>query len=665
MADQTLGTIGVDVEPQTRAQLEGLADSLTRLGDRVKGAAATVDAARAKITEFGAGVYRAGSDLVGYAGRLGAAADAVGRLAAEQEALDRNSARLGLDFDAAADAAGRFVDETETMATATRFAEAGVRLTQQELEALSRIAGAFSQNTGQSTAAVFQQLADGTLNGTEALRRFGPELAGLQGPAHTTEERLAAMVHHALEVPPAMDSASDAVARFRDQLEDSERSAAAAFSAELGRLSQIAHAREEALHGMDETAAVVRRLGELGADAVSLIGNAAVAAATGVAMGINGVVAIARIGIQSIPGMENALGGRAAARADTAQSQTLQRLMDARIAAMRDAWNGAPGGAAGSARSGGAGASGQVGSGAESDVIEVQGARPSGGGGGGGSSRPSLDALMGQAFSDTSAANRANVRLGIGQRDPLEVSGEADAIANAAGKAAAQRQQDERALELAVARTEEVKARQAAAEALVLENRADQHRSFTETFEAMHQRQVNAAEESADSITSALNSLGSAYGDAILAFVTGEATIGEALQGMLSQTLTSIGKEAGVKAGFQLAEGLAALFLNPAEAGSHFAAAAAYTGVAAIAGYGGSELAVEKTKPSGGAGRAAADMLGGRSATNDNGGGTIIYEYNAPVIDGRVATRDRVGTELMGYTGAAERERRVGRRRAA
>jgi len=662
MADQTLGTIGVDVEPQTRAQLEGLADSLTRLGDRVKGAAATVDAARAKITEFGAGVYRAGSDLVGYAGRLGAAADAVGRLAAEQEALDRNSARLGLDFDAAADAAGRFVDETETMATATRFAEAGVRLTQQELEALSRIAGAFSQNTGQSTAAVFQQLADGTLNGTEALRRFGPELAGLQGPAHTTEERLAAMVHHALEVPPAMDSASDAVARFRDQLEDSERSAAAAFTAELGRLSQIAHAREEALHGMDETAAVVRRLGELGADAVSLIGNAAVAAATGVAMGINGVVAIARIGIQSIPGMENALGGRAAARADTAQSQTLQRLMDARIAAMRDAWNGAPG-AGGPAGPGGA--PGQVGSGAESDVIEVQGARPSGAGGGGGSSRPSLDTLMGQAFSDTSAANRANVRLGIGQRDPLEVSGEADAIANAAGKAAAQRQQDERALELAVARTEEVKARQAAAEALVLENRADHYRSFTEEFESLHQRQVSAAEESASSITGALNALGSAYGDAIQAFVTGEATIGEALQGMLSQTLTSIGKEAGVKAGFQLAEGLATLFLNPAEAGSHFAAAAAYTGVAAIAGYGGSELAVEKTKPSGGSSRAAADMMGGRSPANDNGGGTIIYEYNAPVIDGRVATRDRVGTELMGYTGAAERERRVGRRRAA
>jgi hypothetical protein len=197
------------------------------------------------------------------------------------------------------------------------------------------------------------------------------------------------------------------------------------------------------------------------------------------------------------------------------------------------------------------------------------------------------------------------------------------------------------------------------AEALVLENRADQHRSFTEAFEAMHQRQVNAAEESADSITSALNSLGSAYSDAIQAFVTGEATIGEALQGMLSKTLSTIGKEASVKAGFQLAEGLAALFLNPAEAGSHFAAAAAYTGVAATAGALGDVTAVEKPKPAGGApagsSRAAADVLGGRGAAESRElAAPVTNNYYAPVVGGRESTDAEAGTRLRRYDRAAD-----------
>ena len=647
---ESLGTIGVDVEPQTRTQIEGLADSLTRLGDRVKSAAATLDTARAKVTDFGAGVYRAGSDLVGYATRLGAAAEAVSRLSAEQEALDRNSARLGLDFDAAATAAGRFVDETETMGTATRFAEAGVRLTQQELEALSRVAGAFSQNTGQSTAAVFQQLADGTLNGTEALRRFGPELAALQGPAHSVEERLAAMVHHAEQVPRAVDSAADSVARYRDQLEDSERAAAAAFTAEMGRLSQLSQARAEAMHGLDDTAVLVRNLGREAADAVSFVGNGVVAAMTGVAIGINGVVSIGRAVIQGLPGLENALGGRAAARADTAQANTLQRLMAARIAAMRDAWNGAPGTTAAPAGVGG-GDQGMVGSGAESDVIEVQGTRAGGGGGAGsrgmtGAARQRA-AEAAQAAYQQQLADEAKARQSAAEAANDNNYDRRDRVRAAAEEA-------NRAFEQ---RDAEQKALQATREAALLENRADHYRSFTDEFEALHQRQVNAAQESAAGITDALGALGSAYGDAIMAFVTGEATIGEALQGMLSKTLSTIGKEASVKAGFQLAEGLAALFLNPAEAGAHFAAAAAYTGVAATAGALGDVTAVEKSKPSaaGGGSRAAAESLGGtRGGSSRDAPAPVTNNYYAPLVGGRESTDAEAGTRLRRYDRAAD-----------
>ena len=604
---ESLGTIGVDVEPGTKTQLEGLADSLTRLGDRVKSAAGT-------INSFGDRAASVGGELRAFVGQVVGAADAIAQLTTESVNLERNSARLGLDFNAAADAAGRFTDETDVMAAATRFAAAGVRLSQDELNALTRTAASFSQNTGVPMAVAFQQITDGTLAGTEALRRFGPEMAALQGPAHTVGERLAAVEQHARGLAPATDDAASSMARLRDTFGDAQREMARGFSDQIGQALQLGSVVRELGGDLDDTTTTMRAVGAAAADVVSAVVNTVASV-------------VAMVGIAGTA-VNDALHGRGFAGGE--DSQQMYRLFLGRTQAVTDAvdrlQNGG-GGRSPAAPVAPAGGASMTFSAEEAAAIDANAAarnRRAGGGGGGSrgarSSGPSLDELMGRAFERRTAG-------------ALTVPGEAEAIAADAGKSAAQRQMDEMTFAL------------------------ERERSFTAQFEALHQRRVDAAQESAEGITDALGALGSAYGDAIMAFVTGEATIGEALQGMLSKTLSTIGKEASVKAGFQLAEGLAALFLNPAEAGAHFAAAAAYTGVAATAGALGDVTAVEKSKPStaGGGSRAAAESLGGtRGGSSRDAPAPVVNNYYAPLVGGRESTDAEAGTRLRRYDRAAD-----------
>ena len=59
---------------------------------------------------------------------MGRFAAGVGELAAEQEQLDEQSRRLGLDFNEAAANAGRFLDEVDAMNAAGQFAARGTPL---------------------------------------------------------------------------------------------------------------------------------------------------------------------------------------------------------------------------------------------------------------------------------------------------------------------------------------------------------------------------------------------------------------------------------------------------------------------------------------------------------------------------------------------------------
>jgi len=148
----------------------------------------------------------------------------VGALADEQARLTSTSRRLGLDFDEAAASAGRFVDETEAMGVANRFAAADINLTQQQLNDVMRVAGSAADALGTDVAGATDTLREALVRGREGgLQRFGDGLAQVAGTSHTVEERLAALHVRAGQVTVAVDDSAAAMARFADRVQGSER----------------------------------------------------------------------------------------------------------------------------------------------------------------------------------------------------------------------------------------------------------------------------------------------------------------------------------------------------------------------------------------------------------------------------------------------------------
>lgn len=220
--------------------------------DRMKDAAQTFNEVRASVSTVA-------SALVSFTER-------VASLSTEQANLSRLQQRLHLDFDQAAAAAGRFTDETAAMGAAGRFAAGDMLLTQRQLDALTRVAGAASQELGIGTAEAIEKLTQGLISGSaEGLRPFGASLGALAGDSHTVAERLAALVQRAREVAPATDDAADAVERFRDAIEDGQRTMATAFVAELQRLSQVTAETRAATDATDTWANHLVELGQTAA----------------------------------------------------------------------------------------------------------------------------------------------------------------------------------------------------------------------------------------------------------------------------------------------------------------------------------------------------------------------------------------------------------------
>ena len=186
---------------------------------------------------------------------IGAVITRVGGLADEQARLNETSRRLGLDFDAAASAAGRFVDETEAMGVANRFA------------------------------------------------------------SHTVEERLAALHVRAGQVTVAVDDSAAAMARFADRIEDSERTVATALVEEIARLDQVASSTSDAAssatdwdNNLKAAGQTIAYVGRLALSGLQIIGGA-VGAAIG---GITGTISIAGAGLEALISTRSLSGARAA-----------------------------------------------------------------------------------------------------------------------------------------------------------------------------------------------------------------------------------------------------------------------------------------------------------------------------------------------------------------
>lgn len=530
------------------------------------------------INEIREAAFAMGQGLV-------AAAEHVANLASEQERLDRNSARLNLNFAQAADGAGGFVSELQTMQLATALANRNIQVTQQELDALARIGMARAVDAGKNVEEVFDSIADSVVEGGEELEKFGSSLHSVAGDSHTASDRLAALVARGREVTPAMRTAADEVARFRNELQRAQRTIAEGFVQEFARLSQLGRPFRDASSDAAELNRELRAIGQTTGYLVTQIGNA-VAIVLGSVATVGSFLGeqVGLVDRQRTDDLVQFLRGRYASFAAVSADQDERRIAapeSVRVDARPD----------------------MVFS-AEEVGIDPRTGRPlrnSGGGGGGGSSRPrppTMEELMQRAIS----GSRPEARLSPETLTPAEI---------AAAERAREMREREQALfveagERAFARSDEGiaararKDRDNLREERELDRRYQAQLSFTERMEDLSHRRINAAQEEAEFVTGSLRAMGSAYADHLIAFVQGREEFGEALQGMLSDTLSAIGKESAIKAGLNLAEGFAALATYRYDAAAeHFAAAGIYTAVAAGAGAAGAALAPSAGAPAG------------------------------------------------------------------
>lgn len=675
---------------QLRATLAAIAAQAPRSAAELRRLAETVEtvappSALSRWSAYATGISSTIHIVQSAVGAFDRVATSIADLATEQENLNRNSARIGVNFDEASAAAGRFADETTAMAAATRLFEAGIRPTQEQLNALMRVAGEFSQTTGVTVEQAVEQLTTGLVNGSaRGLRPFGEEMMAVAGNSHTVEERLAALVSHAGHVERATDTARDRMERFKDSIGDQMRSAASTFTTTLAGIQQRADAARGSVGSLTSTTSefgdALNTFARGAARAWAVFGESANYALVRVRNDIDNVVdgldAVARI-------TANPLNAATIA-------EDLQRRVSARNAENAAAGAGvraalfddpAAGTATGRAATGAAPGSTHTAEETAHDArqaYERQGhlqqaqldkdrhARGRHTRGGRGHHEPTMaEAIQHKAdeFANAQAANLAGA-LGAAQH-------EADATnTRLAGEIGAN---DER-VRRASTRTraggapgdvaeERLRQREQARTRRMLDDQVDMQRTFVDRMEEQHHRHVDVTREAAESLDAAFKGVGEALGSHIAAWAAGKEDLADAAQGFLADSLGALAKEAQGKGAFYAAEALGLLvsgnFPMAATAGI---ASAAYFAASGTLGYLAGEAApAPAAKPSagGGGGRASARNERLSPAVNSPGlgddGPVIVNNYYAPVIGGRESTSYETGNRLGRFNDASSR----------
>ena len=644
--------------PAAASALERVAEASDRIGTSAERSAVGT----ARLSQTFDALGRAANtfneihtSLSALTGMVDSAVNRVSALASEEQALQEMSARLGLDFDRAGSAAGRFADETVAMGVAGRAAASDIRLTQTELDAVMRLSGAKARELGTTVQGAAEMLTDALVRGREGgLQRFGQGLSELAGEGHTVQERLAGVVAEASRTAAATDSAADAVERYKDSLEDAQRTAATAFVTELARIQAFSSATRGATSDADDLKVKMQAVGSTAAYILTQLGNVAqvVVGVIGVAMAplLTGLdVAAAGIAALSSDGPAAAARAMAAAAQEGRASQALRFAGDG-LRGFRDAYNAsnterttaAPEAAAATA-GGGTGRGSDMTFGAD-EATQILGRNRRRGGG---SRGPAM-------FQQTDETRRTSA-LALAEKERAEGLRYLEEQHRLAASTAAVI-----AADVARVRAEQTaandNARGKGAEQSRL-NRLAEERSNSSRIRSFFAEQANAAVDLRKTVEDAYGAMTGAAGAHFEALVTGQETAGAALQGFVHDTLAAWAKIAAQQAIFELGKGFAALFLNPAEAAAHFGAAALY-GVAAAAT--GGLAAATAPAATGGSGRAsggesqrAADVSPRRSDGGGGGGMTIVQNYYAPTFGGREGTEAEIGVRLDRFDDAA------------
>jgi hypothetical protein len=624
----------------------------------------------------------------------------VAALASEQAQLDANSSRLSLNFDEASEAAGRFTDETEAMTAATRLNEAGIRLSQEQLNNLTRVAATFAQNTGTTTRDAINNLTMGLVTGAqEGLRPFGGELRAVAGESHTAEQRLAALTTQAGHTAQATDDAASSMERFVDSIDDTKRALATAFAQGITDTLALSAAADTAGNKFEILNEDIVSAGRTMGTVVVGIGNGIAAVAGGVATAIaamiSGIVAgaeaagavVDRLRAGQVRGLGDAastafrasvadspitraLMDFTAGRADAAnriadrglagdEGNTFgareQRMADAATAAGMAAQERALAGRTATARTAERGhvqdiaAALKAKNDAEERAIREQERllRER--------YRTELDAI--------DAIRRADLDAQIERARASEEREKANSIA---GRRAAMGQERREGAQGAIAELADLRDPAAQQERLAearrnhelererahLTQRYEMQRSYVDRMEELHSTEADGTRALAEGVSGAFAGMGQAIAKHAQGLLDGKESVGEALQGMLSDTLASLAQQAIVKGAMETAEGIAALagVVTAPLAPGHFAAAGAYFGVAALAGIGAAATAPSSASAAPAAPapeRESAARVSGSKGSNGGDGATVYnVMFGGPMYGTggvRQAARQMVG----------------------
>lgn len=186
------------------------------------------------------------------------------------------------------------------------------------------------------------------------------------------------------------------------------------------------------------------------------------------------------------------------------------------------------------------------------------------------------------------------------------------------------------------------------------DTRSEIDKLFDHVNENLTGARQTAALAGLEAMSTAFDTLGQAVGQAAYAWVL-YGNAGTNIRKITAEILASVAQQALVKSIFQLAEGFASLFLNPAEAAAHFHAAALYAAVGGVAAVVGRSVAGnEFTKGNSTAGSAFQSATGSRSGGSVGVGGssapfnlgsqrgaaqvhlTIRHEFNTPLLKNHI-----------------------------
>lgn len=252
-----------EVQKEAKSTWDSFVDSLRETRDEAKGAGEAY-------------TYIVGS-LRDVVATVDATVTQMANLSREHERLSQGSEQLHLDFQQASSASGVFVSQLTALNAAGTFASYGLRLTQDQMDAVIKRAGIYSRQSGVEMTQSVQQLTEALAKGEqEGLARFGGGLVSLRQGAGTAADRLALLVTETRGMTGAAATAADEFDRWKESISSLERVAVGEFS--RGYIA----AMHEAERATGSTAHSVEQLGATGREKFEALGHGVAAVKDGV-----------------------------------------------------------------------------------------------------------------------------------------------------------------------------------------------------------------------------------------------------------------------------------------------------------------------------------------------------------------------------------------------